>query len=718
MFRALNSAFSHRARGRTLPNLYIHRLLIACVFLVFAQGSDFSYANCETESCDSQIVNLGTIANIAGTSVATASNSDGSVVVGQSSSPSGYPHAFRWTELGGTNDLGTIGGAVGPSIATGTNADGSIVVGQSVTTSIDQFGKPLSHAFRWASDNGMIDIGTIGNVSGASRANGINADGSVVVGFSLAPTDTNGSGYYHAFRWTSGAGMVDLGTIGGIAGFSTANAISGDGLVVVGESAVPKTDNQFYSHAFRWTLDGGMVDLGTLGNTAGYSRATATNSDGTVVVGQSTTLQDSTGNSFTHAFRWMNATGMVDIGTPGNAIGNSRATGVSGDASVIIGQYANNCGECAEKPFRWTANTGVRDLNQLMSDAGLQMDGVVLYSASGISSDGQFIVGNAKFDTDPAYIARYSDGPDSKIAGVTTLAALQRSVNQLTDQRFRSMIQQNLTAAPLLGANQSLNSTSSMSIYGQINSTTLGSRAQLSDENGFTLMGGLAYQREDHDSGSIDGFSTAAVALRYVHLQSGALKPFFEVGGWWTPDAEVEFTRSYANADGAGGATALTNGDYLTAYARLGLVFDHDSTNQVALSIEAARQWMSLGRYAEASSSQNPFEASSSAGTDILDIARLRAQWTHDFTQTIDTTLWVGLAHSFSYSNGIDTVVAGVGLMSASNTHDNRTWAEYGARIGYKLNNLTTVDTFVNGIVSDFRADRDMQVGVSLRVQF
>src|SRR5262249_28682407 len=60
----------------------------------------------------------------------------------------------------------------------------------------------------------------------------------------------------HAFRWTSN-GMQDLGTFGGPQSF--AGRISNDGSVVVGESNTPTG-----LRAFRWTSDAGMQDLGTL----------------------------------------------------------------------------------------------------------------------------------------------------------------------------------------------------------------------------------------------------------------------------------------------------------------------------------------------------------------------------------------------------------------------------------------------------------------------
>ena len=62
------------------------------------------------------------------------------------------------------------------------------------------------------------------------------------------------NGYQHAFRWTSGAGMTDLGTLAGPNNQSQAYDVSGDGSVVVGWSGTA-TDG---SSAFRWTASTGM----------------------------------------------------------------------------------------------------------------------------------------------------------------------------------------------------------------------------------------------------------------------------------------------------------------------------------------------------------------------------------------------------------------------------------------------------------------------------
>jgi probable HAF family extracellular repeat protein len=65
----------------------------------------------------------------------------------------------------------------------------------------------------------------------------------------------------------------------------------------------------FTNHAFLFTPGSPMQDLGTLGGTA--STATAINNSGEVVGYSETTA----GNSTTYAFSWTQADGMQNLGT-------------------------------------------------------------------------------------------------------------------------------------------------------------------------------------------------------------------------------------------------------------------------------------------------------------------------------------------------------------------------------------------------------------------
>jgi probable HAF family extracellular repeat protein len=196
--------------------------------------------------------------------LARVTNADGSVVVGQSGSPA---HAFRWSVAGGLQDLGELAGVAGATIAQGVSADGSIVVG-------DTQGTP-SHAWIWNATDGMHDIGSL--MPGATTsARGVSADGSLVVGYSGG----------RAFRWTATTGMTaiadDLPAGAGVA----ANAISGDGSTVVGSYNPNPSAPHSLPLQFR-ALDGGQVtDLLLRGwgiPTTGAALAVST--DGSRIVG-------------------------------------------------------------------------------------------------------------------------------------------------------------------------------------------------------------------------------------------------------------------------------------------------------------------------------------------------------------------------------------------------------------------------------------------------
>jgi len=199
----------------------------------------------------------------------------------------------------------------------------------------------------------MFDLGALedGDESN-SYAIDVSADGNVVVGESRVNISDN-SWTYHAFIWTPQDGMLDLGTLGG--NYSYARAVSADGNVVIGQSDL--ADNSS-SRAFRWTADGGMQDLGTLGGY--YSQAYDLNDDGSVVVGYSYV---DTNNSY-HAFRWTEAGGMQDLGTLGGRY--SYAEGVNATGAVVIGHSELSLDNSYRyHAFRWTEAGGMQDLGTL-----------------------------------------------------------------------------------------------------------------------------------------------------------------------------------------------------------------------------------------------------------------------------------------------------------------------------------------------------------------
>lgn len=100
-----------------------------------------------------------------------------------------------------------------------------------------------------------------------------------------------------------------------------------------------------------------------------------------------------------HAFRWSAQGGMEDLGVLAGSDG-SRARGVSRDGSIVIGTAGDNaCGNCPDPEFAfiWDEQQGMRDLRTvLMSEYDLanELTNWQLEFANSISADGTVIVGD------------------------------------------------------------------------------------------------------------------------------------------------------------------------------------------------------------------------------------------------------------------------------------------------------------------------------------
>jgi probable HAF family extracellular repeat protein len=288
-------------------------------------------------------------------------------------------------------------------------------------------------AFRWTQAGGMVGLGDLPGGVFFSAANGVSADGAVVVG---RGSSSNGN---EAFRWTQAGGMVGLGDLPGGGFFSAANGVSADGAVVVGRGNGGNGDE-----AFRWTQAGGMVGLGDLAGGPFFSDATGVSADGSVVVGASDNGRvdrQGPGGSIggSEAFRWTQAGcegGLGDL--PGGAI-LSAATGVSADGAVVVGWSDNGLGVRpgpggsfigGSEAFRWTQAGGMQSVAGWLAAAGHPVSGWTLSSARATSRDGSVVVGHGQSANGiEAWIARVT--PDG--SGLIGLNNFARSLASLGD---------------------------------------------------------------------------------------------------------------------------------------------------------------------------------------------------------------------------------------------------------------------------------------------
>ncbi|MEM9659122.1 MAG: hypothetical protein AAF961_12245, partial [Planctomycetota bacterium] len=160
--------------------------------------------------------------------------------------------------------------------ARAVSADGRFVVGNSG-----------EEAYRWSRETGMISLG-------AFTARDVSADGEVVVGGVL---DVG------ALRWEDGTltAIGDLTTIGrttddpGGPLMDDANGVSADGSVVVGNTGI---DFKGEADSFR-IVDSVIQPLGDLPGGAHASGVNAVSADGSIIAGQG-----DSGQGGTEAFRW------------------------------------------------------------------------------------------------------------------------------------------------------------------------------------------------------------------------------------------------------------------------------------------------------------------------------------------------------------------------------------------------------------------------------
>jgi len=273
---------------------------------------------------DYTVRNLGTFGKDA---IPNAINSNGDVV-GYSYLDSRYFHAFLWTKSGGLQDLGTLGTDI---VGADDISDNGDIAGSAQT----QIGMA---AFRWTKDGGMQELGTLNG--GYTFATGIDQAGNIVGGSAL-----NGTGGFQAVLW-SGGNILDLGNLGDSIDDSWATAINDKG-EITGMSDLGNST----SHAFLWTQNDGMKDLGTLGGA--YSRAGGIN-NATEIVGFANLPSGPR-----RAFLWTRTTGMKDLGTLGGT--SSSATKIN-NRGQVVGEAT--LPDETSSAFLWSKTGGMLDLRK------------------------------------------------------------------------------------------------------------------------------------------------------------------------------------------------------------------------------------------------------------------------------------------------------------------------------------------------------------------
>lgn len=317
------------------------KLFAVCVFIAVHGASTVS------ATAQSSIVILDAAGLSDGGDYGWSLSDDGSVATGQ-----GWGSNY-WTRESGLMTASSVLYAV--------SGDGSTFVGSSAAIG-------GTARARWRA-GGMVR----GTGAPAGAATGVSRDGSIVSVFGSVN---------RAWRPDSG---VTVALAPGTSGGFYAAAVSADGRFVVGEQSTVA------GQSCRWdTSTGALQALGSFtsaqtGTINVWPRAVS--ADGSVVVG--------IGRSSGPPLRWTQGTGWQALPSFGSPSSGHKALGVSGDGDRVVGITGTGA-------FIWFAPgsstpsnvpTGTHNLNVLLPQLGVDLTGVTLNSAKGISADGSTITG-------------------------------------------------------------------------------------------------------------------------------------------------------------------------------------------------------------------------------------------------------------------------------------------------------------------------------------
>ena len=311
---------------------------------------------------------------------ASAVSGDGRVVFGSGTTGSNAVEPFRWTfESNGPIAIGRqLGEGCRRLVPTDAGFDGSAISAEE-----NCGGATGDQGARWSETGAWLELGDLNGAPFDSVSRGISATGSFVCGRS-----EDSDGFFHAVRWNESAGMTSLGFIepGYEFRLSDATAINHDGSVVAGWSRA--SDG---TRAFRWTEPLGMIGLDGL---FPFHDADAwdISADGGTVLGRSFNRFD---NDEMVPVLWNPDGSMTSLGTLLAGGKPTSRMAMSADASVVIGQWANDCSPCIEPTgFYWTQNTGILGFTDAMSSIyAIDFTGWTNVSPVDISDDGLTVVG-------------------------------------------------------------------------------------------------------------------------------------------------------------------------------------------------------------------------------------------------------------------------------------------------------------------------------------
>ncbi len=283
------------------------------------------------------------------------------------------------SEADGAARFVALGLLSGSSYAKDLSADGTIVVGTN-----------SSKAFRWTAATGIQYLGNGPGGQDTIYAHAISGDGLTIVGeYGVL------GGARKPFKWTQASGIVPIAPR-----LYPPTAVSYDGSIIVGDGS---SDISWDGGVIVGTGGGGegyrdihttRTWMGDLPGSDYQSSADAVSPDGAVIVGQSSTVVMEAGQQIESMvpIYWTESGGIARIG-----IWNlGQAKDISESKIVIVGTGSVLKGTGYDKKaFRWTPARGMESIQQVLLAQGINVAGMGwdLAEAEAVSANGRIIAG-------------------------------------------------------------------------------------------------------------------------------------------------------------------------------------------------------------------------------------------------------------------------------------------------------------------------------------
>lgn len=306
------------------------------------------------------------------------------------------------------------------------------------------------------------------------------------------------------------------------------------------------------------------------------------------------------------------------------------------------------------------------------------------------------------------------DSVDVLLAGTTTLASQQASLEQLSDARTSMLILLNATGGLLTSDLQQLEIPDNFVLLGALGSATFGVTGHYNLDGGLSLDGGVAYSDEDVNGTGVSG-AIFAGALRYLQPGSNALRPFGKLAVSVAPGLDMEFSRHYEDGSDSGVIVgSASSSAFFGGALEGGFLYAPNDMNKIAFSGTYARNWLGVDAHDERFSDSNFFAASMNDSSGSFDIVKAALAWTSQISPQLDVTVSASLGEVFSHG-GVAADIAFVGLVAGA--AQNQFFAEYGARAGWQLSPAAGVNLFLLGTTGEHLGSH-VQIGSSLHLQF